>query len=212
MSDIKHERGVTFAHMLSSQFPIYPYCGCVEYGLKFDTNHGVLPFTRSVEGSPIPGDTSIVNKSTFNLPSVRYAHFAPGIDGVIGSIPTLLFTNVSRISLKQPLAAQTHGLRRGQVRCFLTCPESWRAYGARSQDSSLSQECSTRIHGKVPCPITVRCQLTRYSGIQSTQTKLWKSLLTSYPHSGIEVFEREAASRIAVPCLLPSVISIWCVR
>src|SRR5258708_25127195 len=158
MSDIKHERGVTFAHMLSSQFPIYPYCGCVEYGLKFDTNHGVLPFTRSVEGSPIPGDTSIVNKSTVNLPSVRYAHFAPGIDGIIGSIPTLLFTNVSRISLKQPLAAQTHCLRRLQVRSFLACPESSRAYSARSPDSSLSNECSSSVHGNGLCPISVRCQ------------------------------------------------------
>src|SRR6266436_3092390 len=150
MSDIKHERGVTFAHMLSSQFPIYPYCGCVEYGLKFDAYRGVLPFTRSVESSPIPSDASIVHKSRVNLPSVRHAHLAPGNDGLIAPVPTLLLTNVSRISPEPPLAAQAHGLRHGQVRCFLACRESRRAHGASSQEASLCQEFSTRIHGKAP--------------------------------------------------------------
>src|SRR5580700_5849968 len=32
MSDINHERGVTLAQMLSSQFPIYPDFGGMEYG------------------------------------------------------------------------------------------------------------------------------------------------------------------------------------
>src|SRR5713101_9373242 len=165
MSDIKHERRVTLAHMLSSQFPIYPDCGCVEYGLKLDPYCRVLPFTRSVEGSPIPGDTAIVNKSRVNLPTVRHAHFAPGTVGLIASVPTLLLTNVSRISPEPPLAAQAHGLRRGQVRCFLAGREGRRATGARSQDSSLRQKLSTGIHGMAPYPITVGCQLTRYSGI-----------------------------------------------
>src|SRR6267378_619316 len=125
MSDIKHERGVALAHMLSSQFPVNPDCGCVKYGLEFDPDRRVLPFTRSVEGSPVPGDTAIINKSGVNLPSVRHAHLAPGVDGVIGSVPTLRLR------------------------------ESRRAHGARSQDSGLSQEFSTRMNGKVPCPITI---------------------------------------------------------
>src|SRR6267378_5590937 len=155
MSDIKHERGVALAHMLSSQFPIYPDCGCVEYGLEFDPDRRVLPFTRSVEGSPVPGDTAIINKSGVNLPSVGHAHLAPGVDGIIGSVPTLRLTNASGIRPKPPLAAKAHRLRRGQARCFLACRESRRAHGARSQDSGLSQEFSTRMHGKVPCPITI---------------------------------------------------------
>src|SRR5216684_8214250 len=114
----------------------------MEYGLEFDPHRGVLPFTQSGEGPPIPGDTSIVNKSGVNLPSVRHAHFAPGTDGLIASVPTLLLTNVSRISPEPPLAAQAHGLRHGQVRCFLACLEGRHAYGARSQDAGLSQEFS----------------------------------------------------------------------
>src|SRR6266568_1906559 len=86
----------------------------MEYGLEFDPHRGVLPFTRSLEGSPIPGDTSIFNKGGLNLPSVRHAHFVPGTDGLIASVPTLLLANVSRISPEPPLAAQAHGRRRGE--------------------------------------------------------------------------------------------------
>src|SRR5713226_5213857 len=86
MSDVKHERRVTLARVLSSQFPVYPDCGCMEYGLKFDPNRGVLPFTRDVEGPPVPGDTSILDKSGVNLPSVRHADFVPGIYGLIASV------------------------------------------------------------------------------------------------------------------------------
>src|SRR5216683_7321965 len=134
----------------------------MEYGLEFDPYRGVLPFTRSVEGPPIPGDTSIVKKSGLNLPSVRHAHFAPGTDGLIASVPTLLLTNVSRISPKPPLAAQAHGLRRGPVRCFLAGREGRRANGARGQGSGLHQKLSTSIQGKAPYPITTTWQLTRY--------------------------------------------------
>jgi hypothetical protein len=112
-SDLKHELRVTFARMLSGEFPIYPDCGCVEYGLKFDPYRGVLPFTRSVEGSPIPGDTAIVSKSGVNLPGVRHAHFTPVSAGVIGAIPALLRANSFRISPKPPFAAQAHRLRSG---------------------------------------------------------------------------------------------------
>src|SRR5216683_4237627 len=118
----------------------------MEYGLEFDPYRGVLPFTRSVEGPPIPGDTSIVNKSGVNLPSVRHAHFAPGTDGLIASVPTLLLTYVSRISTEPPLAAQAHRLGGRQFRSFRACRESRRTHGARGQDSGLSQELSTRIH------------------------------------------------------------------
>src|SRR6266700_2169902 len=143
----------------------------MEYGLEFDPHRGVLPFTRSVEGSPIPGDTSIVNESGVNLPSVRHAHFAPGADGLIASVPTLLLANVSRISPEPPLAAQAHGFRRGQVRCFLSCRESRRTHGARSQDSGLRQKLSTSIHGMAPYPITTTWQLTRYPLSVSHQGK-----------------------------------------
>src|SRR5216684_2967407 len=163
MSDIKHERRVTFPHMLSGQFPVYPDCGCMEYGLKFDPNRGVLPFTRSIESSPIPGDPSVVTESGFNLPSMRHMHFSPRNDGLIASVPTLLLTNISRISPKPPLAAQAYSLRCGEVRCFLTCRESRCAQCARSQDADLSQEFSTRMHGKAPFPIMATWQLTRYS-------------------------------------------------
>src|ERR1700731_2202203 len=162
MSDIKHERGVTLAHMLSCQFPIYPDCGRMEYCLKFDPYRRVLPFTRGVEDSPIPGDTTIVDKSGINLPSVRHAHLVPASGGLIGSVPMLLLANISRIRTRPPLVAQTHGLGRGQVRCFFACRESRRAYGACSQDSGLRQKFSTRMHGKVPFPIVMTCQLTRY--------------------------------------------------
>src|SRR3989441_4287177 len=155
--------------MLSSQFPVYPDCGRMEYGLKFDPYRRVLPLIRSIEGAPIPGDASIVNKSAVNLPSVRHAHLAPGAVGFIASVPTLLLTNISRISPEPPLPAQAHSLRRGQVRCFLAYWEGRRAHGARSQDSGLRQKLSTRIHGKVPCPITVGCQLTRHPGIESNE-------------------------------------------
>jgi hypothetical protein len=148
--------------MLSSQFTVYPDCGCMEYGLKFDPNRGVLPFTRSVESSPIPGDTSVVTKSGFNLPSMRHAHFSPR-NGLIASVPTLLLTNISRISQKPPLAAQAYSLRCVEVRCFLTCRESRCAQCARSQDAGLRQKFSTRIHGKAPFPIMATWQLTRYS-------------------------------------------------
>src|SRR6266699_6015374 len=134
----------------------------MEYGLEFDPHRGVLPFTRSLEGSPIPGDTSIVNKSGVNLPSVRHAHFAPATDGLIASVPALLLTNVSRISPEPPWAAQAHGLRRGQVRCFLAGRESRRTHGARSQDSGLRQKLSTSIHRMVPYPNTSTWPLTRY--------------------------------------------------
>ena len=172
-SDVKPERGVALAHMLSSQFPVYPDCGRMEYGLKLDPYRGVLPFYRRIKGAPIPGETTIINKSGINLPGVRHEHFEPGADGFMASEPALLLANISRISPEQPWAAQTHGLRRGQVQCFFVCPKSGRANGARSQDSSLRQKLSTRIHGKVPFPIVVMgCQLSRHSGIESTQTKL----------------------------------------
>src|SRR5260370_28303971 len=105
MSNIQHECRVTLARMVSSELSIYPDCGGAEYGLKFEAHRTVLPFTQSVEASPIPGDATIVNKSGVNLPSVRHAHVAPGTAGVIGSIPTLLLANVSRIRPKPPLAA-----------------------------------------------------------------------------------------------------------
>ncbi len=94
MSDIKHESRVTLTRMLSSQFPVYPDRGRMEYGLKLDPYCGVLPFTRSVEGSSIPGGASILNKSRVNLPSVWHAHFAPGKERVVGSVPMLLFTDI----------------------------------------------------------------------------------------------------------------------
>src|SRR5260370_14590830 len=128
----------------------------MEDGLKFDPYRGVLPFTQSIEGSPIPSDTSIVNESRVNLPGVRHAHLAPGTDGAIGSIPTLLLTNVSRISPKPPLAAQTHRLLRGGCRPFRACREGRRAHCAYSQGSGLSQKFSTRMHGRVPFLITQR--------------------------------------------------------
>src|SRR6266567_1273427 len=143
----------------------------MEYGLEFDPHRGVLPFTRCVEGSPIPGDTSIFNKGGVHLPSERHAHFAPDTDGLIASVPTLLLTNVSRISPEPPLAAQAHGLRRRQVRCFLAGRESRRTHGARSQDSGLRQKLSTSIHGKAPYPITTTWQLTRYPLSVSNQGK-----------------------------------------
>src|SRR5260370_18560685 len=88
MSDIKQERRVTLAHMLSSEFSIYPDCGCVQYGLELDSYRKVLPFIRNVEGPPIPGDTAIVNKSVINLPCVSHAHFVPGTAGLIAAVPT----------------------------------------------------------------------------------------------------------------------------
>src|SRR6266446_3057706 len=172
----------------------------MEYGLEFDPYRGVLPFTRSVEGPPIPGDTSIVKKSGLNLPSVRHAHFAPGTDGLIASVPTLLLANVSRISSEPPLAAQAHGLRRRQVRCFLACRESRRTHGARSQDSGLRQKLSTSIHGKAPHPITVGCQLTRYSGIESNQTKLVGVGFTTSPFQLLQV----------APTFRKNRMSNWC--
>jgi hypothetical protein len=166
--------------MFSSQFSIYPDCGRMEHSLKFDPYRRVLPFTRSFEDSPIPGDTTIINKRSVTLSDVRHAHLAPGTDGVIGSVPTLLRTNVSRISPKPPLAAQTHGLRGGQVRCFFACRESRRAYGARSQDSGLSQKLSTRVHGKAPYPSRMGWQLTRHYGIESNQISCTCSEISSF--------------------------------
>src|SRR5258708_17627437 len=61
MSDVKHERGVALPHMLPSQFPVYPDCGCMEYRLKLDPYRGVFPLARNIEGAPIPGDTTIIN-------------------------------------------------------------------------------------------------------------------------------------------------------
>src|SRR5258708_29066120 len=135
--DVKHERGVALAHMLSSQFPVYPDCGCMEYGLKLDPYGRVLPLARRIESAPIPGDTTIINKSAINLPSVRHEHFEPGAAGFMASEPALLLANISRISPEQPLAAQTNGLRRGQVRCFFAYRKNRRAHGARSKSSGL---------------------------------------------------------------------------
>src|SRR6266849_9276887 len=112
----------------------------MEYGLKLDPYRRVLPLTRGIEGAPIPSDASIVNKSRVDLPSVRHTHLVPGADGLIASVPTLLSTNVSRISPKPPWAAQADSLQRGQGQCFLACRESRRTRGGRSQNSSLSQE------------------------------------------------------------------------
>src|SRR5712664_1991653 len=169
MSDIKHEGGVALANVLSSQFTVYPGCGCMEYGLKLDPYRRVLPFTRSIEDSPIPGDAAIINKSRVNLPSVRHLHFAPGTNRVIGYVPALLLADASRIGPKPPLTAQTHGLRRGQIRCLLGCRENRRTNGAGSQDSSLSQEFSTRMHDKVRFSTRSTWQLTRY--LAACQTK-----------------------------------------
>src|SRR5260370_24934752 len=154
MSDIKHERGVPLARMLSSQFPVYPACGRMKCGLDVDPSGGVLPFKRRIKGAPIPSHTTIINKSGINLPGVRHEHFVPGADGFVASKPSLLLTNISRISPEQPLAAQTSSLRRGQVRCFFACRRSRRAHGARSKNSGLRQKLSSRILGKVPYPVT----------------------------------------------------------
>src|SRR5450631_2087991 len=75
MSDIQHERGVTLAYMLPSQLAIYPDCGGVEYGFKFDSYRGVLPFAGNIERSLIPGDVSKLYKIRVNLPGVRHRHF-----------------------------------------------------------------------------------------------------------------------------------------
>jgi hypothetical protein len=87
----------------------------MEYGLKLDPYRGVLPLARNIEGAPIPGDTTIINKSWVNLPSVGHEHFVPGANGFAASEPALLLTNISRISPERPLAAQAHGVRRGQI-------------------------------------------------------------------------------------------------
>jgi hypothetical protein len=87
----------------------------MEYGLKLDPYRGVLPLARNIEGAPIPGDTTIINKSWVNLPSVGHEHFVPGANGFATSEPALLLTNISRISPERPLAAQAHGVRRGQI-------------------------------------------------------------------------------------------------
>src|SRR5260221_4814602 len=58
--------------MLSSQFHVYPDCGRMEYGLKLDPYGRVLPLARRVESAPIPGDTTIINKSGIDLPGVRH--------------------------------------------------------------------------------------------------------------------------------------------
>src|ERR1700676_2876494 len=145
MSDIKHERGVTFADMLSGQFPVYPDFGCVEYGFKFDPHRRVLPFTRSVKGSLIPSDTSIVEKSRVNLPSVRHAHRAPKTGG-LGFVPTLLLTGASRIRAKPPLAAETYLLRQGYVRRVRARRKYRRANSASRHGPGLSQEFQARMH------------------------------------------------------------------
>src|SRR5260370_7632951 len=77
MSDIKQERRVTLAHMLSSEFSIYPDCGCVEYGLELDSYRKVLPFIRNVEGPPIPADTATVNKTGIHLQISTHPPFLP---------------------------------------------------------------------------------------------------------------------------------------
>src|SRR5712672_863537 len=133
----------------------------MEYRLKLDPYRRALPFTWGLEGAPIPGDTSILNKRAFNLPSVRHEHFAPSTGRVIGAGPTLLFTDIKRISPKPPLAAQAHRLLRRRVHSFCGARrEGRRAHGACCQGCGLSQEFSTRMHGKSRCPVTEMRELT----------------------------------------------------
>src|ERR1700676_2263296 len=148
MSDVKRERRVSLAHMFSSQFAIDPDCGRMEHRLKFDSRRGILPFTCSIEGSPIPGNTAIIGEGGVNLPSERHVHPAPVTDGIISCEPTLLHANVRRVCPEPPWAAEAHRLWCGQVRCFLDRLEDSRAHGARSQDTGLRQKFSTRMHVK----------------------------------------------------------------
>src|SRR3989442_8001134 len=93
--------------------------------------------------------------------------------------------------------------------------------------SSVACDCMTTSMDGSPGAVSKLRVYGKLAGAANTDG-LWKSLLTSYPPGGVEVFEREeavgdgrpaggragrpAASRIAASCLLPSVISIWCVR
>src|SRR5258708_3981654 len=150
VSDIKHEGGVAFAGMFSGQLPVYPDFRCVEYSLKLESYRGVLPFTRSVEGSEIPGDTSIVDKSKVNLPSVRHVHRAPRTGGFVEFVPTLLLTGAPGIRLEPPFATETHCLWQAHVSRVTTGRECRRANGASGQGPGLSHEFPTRMHSYTP--------------------------------------------------------------
>src|SRR6267378_4642393 len=148
--DIKHECGVALADMISGQLPIYPDFGCVEYGLKLESYRRVLPITRSVESSLIPGDPSIVGKSGVYLPSVRHIHPAPKTGRFVGFVPTLLLTGDLGIGAKPPFAAGTHCFSQGHVRRVGARRRCRRANGPSGHGTGLSQEFPTRMHRYTP--------------------------------------------------------------
>src|SRR6267378_150819 len=150
VSDIKHECGVAFADMVSGQLPIYPDFGCVEYGLKLESYRRVLPITRRVESSLIPGDPSIVGKGGVYLPSVRHIHPAPKTGRFVGFVPTLLLTGDLGIGAKPPFAAGTHCFPQGYVRRVRARRRCRRGNSARGQSPGLSQEFPTRMHRYTP--------------------------------------------------------------
>ncbi len=109
-SDIEHERRVALTEVLSSELPIYPDFATVENCLKLEANRRIPPFTRSVEVSPIPRNTAIVDRGGIDLPGVRHVHLAPNTGGFVGFVPTLLLAGASGIRAKPPLAADTYWL------------------------------------------------------------------------------------------------------
>src|SRR6266849_2714130 len=85
-----------------------------------------------------------------------------------------------------------------------------------------------RAHGGLNAAVSKRYFIASAAAFRQRDARGWKSLLTSYPPSGIEVCEpeeaegdsrpagwragRHAAGRIAAPWPLPLVTLIWYVR
>jgi len=172
-------------------------------------------------------------RDTHSLASRARSRFAslsgPGHSPRLQPLPWVCSCRPLLMSLARPQAAPRPSSRprhaaipsRGiaQFRVLLSIQRS--SCKVSSRCHGLSKSLYSQAHGVICKYVLVVCvaQITCRHG---------KSLLTSYPPSGIKVCESEeavgdgrpaggragrpAASRIAASCLLPSVISIWCVR
>ena len=140
--------------MLSSQFAIYPDCGGVEYGFKFDSYRGVLPFTGSVERTLIPGDAAILaTKSGSTCRSVRHPALCARHWCRHRFRTNASFRQRCRIS-SETASARLASLSPSRTNLFWF--HALRAGGLTvlvTRTPALVRKFSTRMHGELSCPI-----------------------------------------------------------
>ena len=123
-------------------------------GLKLDPYRGVLPFNRRIKGAPIPGETTIINKSGINLPGVRHEHSEPGAGWIrhfqTSAAPFQYFqdqseTTIGRTDSRSPARTGPMFFRLPGARSRLRCPQlglqpASETFDENSRQGSLSDQ------------------------------------------------------------------------